>query len=123
MDRVPVQIDYATSTDWRELRQTHGDSAVDPKELKGRTGAPPEFGEPISTTIILTLTTGASATFLAWVCKQRKLRRTTLKITVTAPNGEVVTIELCDKRYSEGDGDANLVTDLTKAGLPPPPGG
>jgi hypothetical protein len=77
----------------------------------------PPFGEPVTTTILITLGTIATAGFVAWVCKQRNLQRTTLRITVTNANGVVTTIDLADIRYKEDKADSRLVADLVKAGL------
>jgi hypothetical protein len=113
-----IQVENATSLDWLEFKKEFGDEVLERPETPDGSGVLPPFNEPVSVTIILTIAAvTASAAFAAWVLKQRKLHRTTLKITTTHPDGTVVAIDLSDKTYYEGKGDTKLLSDLVKAGL------
>jgi hypothetical protein len=112
-----IRIDNATRTDWLDISREYGDGAVQVSNSTISRESMPPFGEPVTTTILITLGTIATAGFVAWVCKQRNLQRTTLRITVTNANGVVTTIDLADIRYKEDKADSRLVADLVKAGL------
>ena len=119
MSEVTVRIENATSNDWHELKQAHGDPAVErlPLPAPSLPGRSAPLGEPFFPTIVVTIgTVTAAAALVAWICKQRSLQRTTLRITV-ASNKSVTTIDLSDERYAESIADAKLVSDLVKAGL------
>ena len=122
MSNLRIQIDNATSTDWLTLKQTYGDEAIERTDPTTPAGTFPPFGEPVISTIIITLSVMATTTLVAWVCKQRNLQRTTLRIKITNQNGAVTTIDLSDRRYAEGKADTALVADLVKAGLQGPAG-
>jgi hypothetical protein len=120
MPDLCIRVDNATSTDLLDLRQTFGNEAVERLTSTVPVGTIPPFGEPLISGLIISISATLVAGFVAWVCKQRKLQRTTLRITVTDQNGVVTTIDLSDTRYGEGEADATLVADLAKAGLQAP---
>jgi len=113
-----IQIDKATSLDWLELKKQLGDDALERPDVPASSETFSPFKEPVSATIVVTIAAVSSAAaFAAWVCKQRELRRTTLKMTITSPEGTVTTIDLTDESYYESKGDTKLISDLVKAGL------
>jgi hypothetical protein len=117
---LQLQIENATRTDLHELKRVHGDKAVVIVETSDATKIATSFGEPQALTLIVTAGSALVGALAAWILRQRSLRRTTLRITITNQKGNVTKIDLADFQYTEGKADSGLVSELVKAGLESP---
>jgi hypothetical protein len=114
---LEITVYHATRTDWLTLKSLEGAHVESDGSSTTEEDPFSRHGEPVSTTILLTIATVLSGSFAAWVCKQRAFSRTTLKIEIRDQNGNSYTIDLSEVRYREEHGEQKLVSDLLKAGF------
>jgi hypothetical protein len=115
---LSIKVENAIHTDFLELQQAVGDGEVQEMTSADAGRADRAFGEPGSASIILlTLGKVAAGAFAGWVAKQKGRGRTTLRITITTPDGTVTQIDLADPQFSTQNGAAALASQLAKAGI------